>query len=49
MAKIEIEMDDEGKFNTNSGFDLATTILILEKVKSELVQRAQIEKQENED
>lgn len=41
---IEIEVDDEGKMNTNSSFDLATTIVILEKVKEQLVQRAHIQK-----
>jgi hypothetical protein len=43
---IEIEVDDEGKMNTNSSFNLATTIVILEKVKNQLVQRAQIQKRE---
>ncbi|MDY6770924.1 MAG: hypothetical protein SV186_03125 [Candidatus Nanohaloarchaea archaeon] len=42
---IEIEVDEDGKMNTNSSFDLATSIVILEKVKNQLVQRAQIKKQ----
>ncbi|MDY6777588.1 MAG: hypothetical protein SVU32_02910 [Candidatus Nanohaloarchaea archaeon] len=40
---IEVE---EGQLNTNSDFDLATTIVILEKVSQQLVQRSQIEKQQ---
>ncbi len=49
--KIEIEVDDEGKINTNSNFDLATTIVILEKVKAQLVDRTKVSKkgQEKED
>lgn len=43
---IEIEVEDDGNMNTNSEFDLATTIVILEKVKNELVGRAQIEKRD---
>ncbi len=42
--KIEIEVDEEGKINTNSNFDLATTIVILEKVKTQLVDRTKISK-----
>jgi len=42
---IEIEVEPDGNMNTNSNFDLATTIVILEKVKTELVGRAQIEQQ----
>lgn len=43
-GKIDIEVDDEGKINTNSQFDLATTIVILEKVKAQLVDRTKISK-----
>lgn len=46
---IEIEVDDEGTMNTNSSFNLATTIVILEKVKNQLVQRAQIQKREEQE
>lgn len=43
---IEIEVEPDGNMNTRSEFDLATTIVILEKVKNEMVGRAQIESQD---
>ena len=43
-GNIDIKVDDDGKINTNSNFDLATTIVILEKVKAQLVDRTKIAK-----
>ncbi|MDY6789581.1 MAG: hypothetical protein SVV03_06515 [Candidatus Nanohaloarchaea archaeon] len=43
VGKIEIEVEDDGQMSTNSSFDLATTAVVLEKVKQQLVGRAQIQ------
>lgn len=46
---IEIEVEEDGTLNTNSSFDLATTVIILEKVKANLVQRSQIKKRDEDE
>lgn len=46
---IEIEVEDDGTLNTDSSFDLATTVVILEKVKSNLVKRSQVKKRGEDD
>lgn len=48
-ATIEIEVEDDGSINTNSAFNLSNSIVILEKVKNQLVQRAQIQKRDQQD
>lgn len=46
---IEIEVEEDGALNTNSSFDLATTVIILEKVKSNLVQRSTVKKRDEDE
>lgn len=48
-GEIKIELDEKGKINTNTSFDLATTIVILEKLKAQLVERAKITSKETKD
>ncbi len=49
VGKIEIDVDDDGKMSTNSSFDLATTAVVLEKVKQQIVGRAQLQAQDAEE
>ncbi len=48
-ATIEIEVEDDGSINTNSSFNLSNSIVILEKVKNQLVQRAQIQRRDQQE